>query len=80
MSFCLAVGSPALVTYSLTITIMNRAWVRNFFKDIRRHARAQIRDSKDQVTALGYESRVKAALFLLQEGQQVPLRGSEEKG
>jgi hypothetical protein len=31
MSFCLAVGSPAMITYSLTLTILNRYWVRERF-------------------------------------------------
>jgi hypothetical protein len=73
--FCMAVGSPVLVTYSLTITILNRFWVRSVFKDLLR--RAQSRGVKNK---FDFGSRVKAVQFLLQETQQVPLRCSQEKG
>jgi hypothetical protein len=76
MSFCLAVGSPAFVTYSLTITILNRLWVRRTFRELSDKARPL---SKRYGVDM-YESRIRAAQILLQEAQQVPLRGSQEKG
>src|SRR5579864_429847 len=76
MSFCLAVGSPALITYSLTLTILNRFWVRQRFNDLVR--RCQGRTVSERYG--GYEQRVRAAQYLLQEAQQVPLRASQERG
>lgn len=76
MSFCLAVGSPAFVTYSLTITILNRYWVRKRFNGLLTKARSlSIRQKYRE-----YEDRIRAAQYLLQEAQQVPLRASQEKG
>ena len=76
MSFCLAVGSPALVTYSLAITILNRSWVRRKFNDLSVKAQTMsvIWKFKD------YKGRIQSARFLLQETQQVPLRASQEQG
>ena len=75
MSFFLAVGSPALVTYSLTITIMNRAWARGVFKGLRKKTRFLRPDIGSR-----YDIQIKAARRLMQEGQQVPLRASQEQG
>lgn len=71
MSFFLAVGSPALATFSLSITIMNRAWIKELFK----HRLLNFRYQNS-----GYVEQVEAVKFLLQEGQQVPLRASQERG
>lgn len=76
MSFCLAVGSPALATYSLSITILNRYWVRKTFGKLR--AKARRRAVMARYGEL--EERIKAVQFLLQEAQQVPLRASQGKG
>ena len=76
MAFCLAVGSPALVTYSLAITILNRYWVRKRFDE--RRATARGRDVHQKYGE--YESRIRASEYLLQEAQQVPLRASQEHG
>lgn len=76
MSLCLAVGSPAFVTYSLSITILNRYWVRRRFAGLLSKARTlSIRQKYRE-----YEDRIRAAQYLLQEAQQVPLRASQEKG
>ena len=76
MSFCLAVGSPAFATYSLTITILNRYWVRKKFGGLLSKAHGlSIRGKYRE-----YEDRIRAAQYLLQEAQQVPLRASQEKG
>lgn len=76
MSFCLAVGSPALITYSLTITILNRLWLRRSFGELR--FKASMPAVHDKYN--GYDERIRACQFLLEEGQQVPLRASQEKG
>jgi len=74
MSFCLAIGSPALATYSLSITILNRQWVQQEFRELRTNARSLSRKYNELT------DRIEAAIFLLQEAQQVPLRASQEKG
>jgi hypothetical protein len=76
MSFCLAVGSPAMITYSLTLTILNRYWVREQFHKL--SVKAQSRAVHDKHAE--YNNRVRAIQYLLQEAQQVPLRASQEKG
>ena len=76
MSFCLAVGSPALVTFSLTITILNRFWVRKTFEELRKKAQGGIIGTR----LTEYGNRIRAIQFLLQEAQQVPLRASQELG
>lgn len=76
MAFCLAVGSPALATYSLAITILNRYWVRKKFDDTRAQSRA--RNVSQRFGEL--DNRIRAAAYLLQEAQQVPLRASQNSG
>ncbi|KAK5111673.1 hypothetical protein LTR62_004778 [Meristemomyces frigidus] len=76
MSFCLAVGSPAMITYSLTITILNRFWVREKFAELQQKAAGP--NVQDRYG--GYAERIRAAQYLLQEAQQVPLRASQERG
>ena len=76
MAFCLAVGSPALVTYSLAITILNRYWVRKRFDEPRVDARK--RNVNQKYSEL--EGRIGAAEYLLEEAQQVPLRACQERG
>jgi hypothetical protein len=76
MSFCLAVGSPTMITYSLTLTILNRYWVRGRFHKLT--MKAQSRAVHDKYAE--YNNRVRAIQYLLQEAQQVPLRASQEKG
>jgi hypothetical protein len=61
MSFCLAVGSPALITYSLTLAILNRRWIRQRCDRI-------ARDSPP-----AHAERIKAVQYLLTEAQEVPL-------
>jgi hypothetical protein len=76
MSFCLAVGSPTMITYSLTLTILNRYWVRERFHKL--SMKAQSHAVHDKYAE--YSDRVRAIQYLLQEAQQVPLRASQEKG
>ena len=74
----MAVGSPALATYSLSTTIINRAAVRARFDALLKEAR--IFDEQNGGRHPGYAVRIRAARILLQEGQQVPLRASEVDG
>lgn len=76
MSFCIAVGSPAMVTYSLSITILNRDWIRKAFHHLRSSSRAD--GVKKKWPEL--RDRVDSIQFLLQEAQQVPLRASQARG
>lgn len=76
MSFCLALGSPALITYSLTLTMLNRSWIRKRFDALAKKCQEQ----QVQTRYHGYRERVRAAQYLLQEAQQVPLRASQERG
>ena len=76
MSLCMAVGSPALITYSLSLTILNRSWVRQQFDSLFSRARGQSVHQRFP----GYADRVRAAQYLLQEAQQVPMRASQDSG
>ncbi|RMX95866.1 hypothetical protein D0868_11497 [Hortaea werneckii] len=76
LSFCMAVGSPTLVTYSLTITILNRFWANRSFGSLRR--RTEQPDINNRYA--GFFQRIIAVQYLLQEAQQVPLMLSMEAG
>ncbi|KAI6826728.1 hypothetical protein KC332_g1721 [Hortaea werneckii] len=76
LSFCMAVGSPTLVTYSLTITILNRFWANKSFGSLRR--RTEQPDINNRYA--GFFQRIIAVQYLLQEAQQVPLMLSMEAG
>lgn len=75
MSVCLAVGSPALITYSLSLTILNRLWARQKLDELCARTRSP-RFKK----CPNYGDRVRAARFLLQEAQQFPMRASQDQG
>ena len=71
----MAVGSPALITYSLTLTILNRIWVRGIF--------GSLLDKLDDLPRnlhQGLRKRLRAAQYLLQESQQVAMRVSQVDG
>jgi hypothetical protein len=75
MSLFMAVGSPALITYSLTLTILNRIWVRRIF--------GSLLDKLDDLPRnlhQGLRKRLQAAQYLLQESQQVAMRASQVDG
>ncbi|KAK5699682.1 hypothetical protein LTR97_005811 [Elasticomyces elasticus] len=76
MSFCLAVGSPALITFSLTTTILNRFWVRTTFNELHTVAKGNTIGTRYSEVA----GRVHAVQYLLQEAQQVPIRVSQAEG
>ena len=70
----MAVGSPALITYSLTISILNRIWVRRKFE--------LLLNKLDRLSEppQHFHKRLGAAQYLLQESQQVPMRASQSDG
>lgn len=76
MSLCLSVGSPALITYSLVLTILNRYSLRTRWHVLQQTALSRAVHDKYSDFVL----RVRAIQFLLQEAQQVPLRASQERG
>jgi hypothetical protein len=67
MSFCMALGSPMLITFSLMITILNQHWIRSKFR---------LMEEAD----IPMRYTVRNARMVLQESQQVPLRLSQEEG
>lgn len=71
----MAVGSPALITYSLTLTILNRIWIRQKFRTLLKKVETVPKDFRQD---LG--ERIRAAQYVLQESQQVPMRVSQEDG
>ncbi|QIX01661.1 hypothetical protein AMS68_007178 [Peltaster fructicola] len=75
IAFCLAVGSPALITYSLTLTILNRSWARKCFSGLRsRAARGSVSER-----APHFDKKVSAIQFFVQESQQTPIRTNFER-
>ena len=62
------------ITYSLALTINNRAWVREEFNKLRRN----IQDVENMYGLFG--QRLAAIQYVLEEAQQVPLRVSQEQG
>ena len=74
MSLLLALGSPALITYSLSLTILNRFWIRQRFETLR----SESCDVDARHPQFG--ERIRSAQYLLQEAQQVPMRASQEGG
>ena len=70
----MVIGSPALVTYSLMLTIRNRYWVREEFDLLRR----RFQDIHTEYN--GFEQKLSAIQYVLEECQQVPLRVSQTRG
>ena len=70
----MAVGSPALATYSLTLTTLNRYDVRKRMTAIREDHRAVL------LHYTTYSRVLDSVEYLLAEAQQVPLRVSQEGG
>jgi hypothetical protein len=75
IGFCLALGSPALITYSLMITLLNRNWIRTQFQPLIE----AVEDPTVREKYGGFDKRIEAALYLLLEAQQVSLRASQVK-
>jgi hypothetical protein len=78
----MAVGSPALITYSLTITILNRNWVRQIFESLLEQLKGLTDESEEFRQRLRdrLRDRLLAAQYLIQESQQVPMRASQVHG
>ena len=74
ISLALAIGSPALITHSLTLTILNRTWIRQQFHTIRRDY-GRIRGWKPPL-----REQIHGAHIVLQEAQQMPIRVSQTQG
>ncbi|KAF7340430.1 hypothetical protein MVEN_01963100 [Mycena venus] len=75
LSACLCVGSPALATYSLALTTLNRGYIADKFKLLKQTA--------ERETHQGYHymiDRINAAAFILQEAQQCPMRANQRTG
>ena len=75
-SLFLAVGSPALITFSLTITILNRSHIQCRFEGLQQ--RASVLGPPHEANFL--QQRLWSVQFLLKESQQAPLRLSQEGG
>ncbi|KAK4233958.1 hypothetical protein C8A03DRAFT_19064 [Achaetomium macrosporum] len=79
IGLCLAIGSPALITYSLTLTVLNRSWaVKKVQRLLDRSSRYREPNFPAETAATyeQFEERLKSFLVLAVEGQQVPLRAS----
>ena len=75
MALCLAIGSPALITYSLALTILNRNWVVDEVEQLLKRSQRVVRP--EVAVAMGhFKSRLRSFSTLAIEGQQVPLRAS----
>ena len=77
MSLCIALGSPSLATYSLSLTILNRYWARKQFNGLRSEVRRH-RNVRQIYPVI--DERINAIQFFLEQAQQVPLRISQEEG
>ncbi|PGG98019.1 hypothetical protein AJ79_09011 [Helicocarpus griseus UAMH5409] len=76
MSFCLALGSPMLISFSLMVTVLNAHWATSrFHRLLHPPAFTEINDLHK-----GYHESVRAALHFLQESQQAPIRILQHKG
>lgn len=76
MSILLAVGSPALITYSLCVTIFNRARIAEKFRQLKEDAKNScIKDVYHHMI-----DRLDIACYVLQESQQTPMRAWEGNG
>lgn len=73
MSMLLAVGSPALITYGLTITLLARFRIATQFYTLRKR-------SKRSPLGSWFTERLRAAEFLLLESQQSPMRAFNRDG
>ncbi|KAJ6489826.1 hypothetical protein C8R45DRAFT_901438 [Mycena sanguinolenta] len=74
LSACLCVGSPALATYSLALTMFNRGYITTRFQRLKEAAEETHERYHYMV------ERVPAAAFILQETQQCPMRANQRTG
>lgn len=79
IGLCLAIGSPALITYSLALTIFNRSWAVKKVQRLQdRSARRQGPDVPSHIANdfRQFEAQLNSFLVLAVEGQQTPLHAS----
>lgn len=76
MSGLLAVGSPALITYSLTVTILNRSSAYRRFEKLSSDLFARKAFEKYQ----DLPKTIKEARYIVQEMQQMPMRVCQDEG
>lgn len=76
MSALLAVGSPALITYSLTLTILNRSSAYRRCEKLR----SSVFESQAKRKYEGLLEMIKEARYLMQETQQTPMRVCQDEG
>jgi hypothetical protein len=67
-SFCIALGSPVLITYSLMMTILNARWADKLFKKLRNRA----------VGCPRFKDPVNNAQILVLAARQTPIRLSHQ--
>lgn len=75
LSGFLCVGSPALATYSLFLTVLNRRYLAARFQALKR--------TVERETGPEYHfmaGRVEDAAYILQESQQCPIRANQRSG
>ncbi|KAJ7822578.1 hypothetical protein B0H14DRAFT_2598501 [Mycena olivaceomarginata] len=75
LSGFLCVGSPALATYSLSLTVLNRRYLAARFQALKR--------TVERETGPEYHfmaGRVEDAAYILQESQQCPIRANQRSG
>ncbi|KAF7353980.1 hypothetical protein MVEN_01084500 [Mycena venus] len=77
LSGCLAVGSPALATYSLTLTALNRWYISHEFHQLKDMVQ-NLRDTRPEYSYM--VERVDSAAFILREVQQCPMRANQRDG
>ena len=69
ISFCMAVGSPMLITFSLMITILNRRWFDRKCERLNQRYRDR-----------AFATRLEGARSFIEAAQQVPIRMSRSDG
>lgn len=74
LSACMAVGSPALVAYSLALTVLNRSYMSSQFKKLKN----SVRDNDGSLSHI--TARLDTAAFIVAEVRQAPIRASNHAG
>ncbi|KAJ7648929.1 hypothetical protein DFH06DRAFT_1135190 [Mycena polygramma] len=75
LSGFLCVGSPALATYSLSLTVFNRRYITERFQVLKRTAERELAPEYHFMA-----SRIEDAAYILQESQQCPIRANQRSG
>ena len=77
LALMMGLGSPALATYSLSLTILSRYWERKRFNALRLDI-GRTRSVRQRYRVI--DERISSIQFFLEQAQQVPLRISEDGG